>query len=66
MGYLARSRQTSPDSMRRAMVYGSTMGSFAVAGFGVKGFDAIDLGDVLARVQMFADFTHVPLAERIE
>jgi sugar/nucleoside kinase (ribokinase family) len=66
MGYLARSRQTSPDSMRRAMVYGSTMGSFAVAGFGVKGFDAIDLGDVLARVQMFADLTHVPLAERIE
>lgn len=66
MGYLARSRQTSPDAMRRAMVYGSTMGSFAVAGFGVKGFDAIDLGDVLARVQMFADLTHVPLAERIE
>ena len=66
MGYLARSRQTSPDSMRRAMVYGATMGSFAVAGFGVRGFDTIDLGHVLERVQMFADLTHVPLAERIE
>lgn len=66
MGYLARSRQTSPDSMRRAMVYGATMGSFAVAGFGVRGFDTIDLGHVLERVQKFADLTHVPLAERIE
>ncbi|MBS1241393.1 MAG: sugar kinase, ribokinase family, partial [Gemmatimonadetes bacterium] len=66
MGYLARSGQTSPDAMRRAMVYGATMGSFAVAGFGVRGFESITPEDVLARVRLFADLTHVPLAEQVE
>lgn len=66
LGYLARTKQTSPEAMRRAMVYGATMGSYAVAGFGVRGFDGIGLQDVLERVQKFVDLTHVPLAERIE
>jgi sugar/nucleoside kinase (ribokinase family) len=66
LGYLARTKQTSPEAMRRAMVYGATMGSYAVAGFGVRGFDGIRLQDVLERVQKFVDLTHVPLAERIE
>lgn len=66
LGYLARTEQNSPEAMRRAMVYGATMGSYAVAGFGVRGFDGIGLQDVLERVQKFVDLTHVPLAERIE
>jgi sugar/nucleoside kinase (ribokinase family) len=66
MGYLARSGQTSPEAMRRAMVYGATMGSFAVAGFGVRGFESISPEAVLARVRLFADLTHVPLAEQVE
>lgn len=66
MGYLARSGQISPDAMRRAMVYGATMGSFAVAGFGVRGFESVQPGDVDSRVRLFADLTHVPLAERVE
>ncbi len=66
MGYLARSGQISPDAMRRAMVYGATMGSFAVAGFGVRGFEPVRPEDVDARVRLFADLTHVPLAERVE
>jgi hypothetical protein len=52
--------------MRRAMVYGATMGSFAVAGFGVRGFESIMPEDVLGRVRLFADLTHVPLAEQVE
>ena len=66
MGYLARSGQTSPEAMRRAMVYGATMGSFAVAGFGVRGFESVSPEDVLSRVRLFADLTHVPLAEQVE
>jgi sugar/nucleoside kinase (ribokinase family) len=66
MAYLARTGDISPEAMRRAMVYGATMGSFAVAGFGLRGFDAIRLGDVLRRVQQFTELTHVPMAEPIE
>lgn len=66
MGYLARSGQVSADAMRRAMVYGATMGSYAVAGFGVRGFDQVSLGQVVERVRRFADLTHVPMAEQIE
>lgn len=66
MAYLARSRDVSSDAMRRAMVYGAAMGSYAVAGFGVRGFDTVSLGDVLTRVRRFTDLTHVPVAERIE
>lgn len=66
MGYLARSRQTSEDAVRRAMVYGATMGSYAVAGFGVRGFETVTLPDVVERVRRFADLTHVPMAEQIE
>jgi sugar/nucleoside kinase (ribokinase family) len=65
LGYLARTGQVSPDAMRRAMVYGATMGSYAVAGFGVRGFDGVDLATVLERVRRFVDLTHVPLAEPI-
>ncbi len=66
MAYLARSRAVSPEAMRRAMVYGATMGSYAVADFGVRGFERIALADVLTRVRQFADLTHVPVAEQIE
>jgi sugar/nucleoside kinase (ribokinase family) len=66
MAYLARTGEITPDAMRRAMVYGATMGSFAVAGFGVRGFEDIRLADVLHRVRQFAELTHVPMAERIE
>lgn len=65
MGYLARTGEATPDAMRRAMVYGATMGSYAVAGFGVRGFEQVSLPDVLGRVRRFVDLTHVPLAEEI-
>lgn len=63
MGYLARIGSTAPDHLRRAMVYGSTMGSFAVRGFGVRGFDNLTGERVAERVAAFQDLTHVPLAE---
>ena len=63
MGYLARVDSTSSEQLRRAMVYGAAMGSFAVQGFGIKGFDGVDFDAVQRRVEGFADLTHVPAAE---
>lgn len=63
MGYLARAGSVASDHLRRAMVYGSTMGSFAVRGFGVKGFEGVTGERVAERVAAFQDLTHVPLAE---
>ena len=66
MGYLARAGAVSSEAMRRAMVYGAAMGSYAVAGFGVRGFETISHADVFARVREFTDLTHVPVAEPID
>jgi len=66
MGYLARGRDDSSEAMRRAMVFGAAMGSYAVAGFGVRGFERISLREVAMRVREFTDLTHVPAAEPIE
>jgi sugar/nucleoside kinase (ribokinase family) len=63
MGYLARTGSTSSDNLRRAMVYGATMGSFAVSHFGIRGFDPVTLEDVERRVQAFRDLTHIEAAE---
>ncbi len=63
MGYLARVDSTAHAQLRRAMVYGAVMGSFAVQGFGVKGFETVDLDTVRKRVEAFVDLTDVRLAE---
>jgi sugar/nucleoside kinase (ribokinase family) len=63
VGYLARADSTAPGQLRRAMVYGAAMGSFAVQGFGVKGFDDVDYDMVQRRVEEFEDLTSVRLAE---
>jgi sugar/nucleoside kinase (ribokinase family) len=65
MGYLARSGGATQENLRRAMVYGAAMGSFAVAHFGLRGFDGVTLADVDRRVQTFRDLTHVTLAEPV-
>jgi hypothetical protein len=47
------------------MIYGATMGSFAVAQFGIRGFDALTLADVERRAHAFRMLTHVDMAEPI-
>ncbi len=66
MGYLARTADLSSDNLRRAMIYGATMGSYAVQHFGIRGFEQVTLQAVEARVQQFKDLTHVALAERLQ
>jgi len=65
MAYLARAQSDSEDDIRRAMVYGATMGSYAVEQFGIRGFDQVTLADVEARVRAFQDLTQVSLAKAL-
>ena len=65
MAYLARTGEISDDNIRRAMVYGAAMGSYAVEQFGIRGFERITLADVEERVRAFQDLTHVRLAEAL-
>lgn len=65
MAYLARTKSVAEDNVRRAMVYGAAMGSYAVEQFGIRGFDRITLPDVEQRVRAFQDLTHVSLAEAL-
>jgi sugar/nucleoside kinase (ribokinase family) len=58
MGHLARTDDLSPDNLRRAMVYGGAMGSFAVEEFGIRRFEVVTAGDVEARVRAFRDLVH--------
>jgi sugar/nucleoside kinase (ribokinase family) len=63
MAYLARTSSLDQDNIRRAMVYGAAMGSYAVEQFGIRAFERLSLPDVQDRVRAFQDLTHVRLAE---
>jgi sugar/nucleoside kinase (ribokinase family) len=65
MAYLARTGSVSEDNIRRAMVVGATMGSYAVEQFGIRGFETVTLPDIWTRVKAFTDLTHVTLAEEL-
>ena len=39
IGYLHKTQDFSPESMKRAVVYGSTMASFCVESFSTKGLE---------------------------
>ena len=53
MGYLARSGDLSDENLRRAVVYGSAMGSFAVEKFSVERLLEINAQDIARRVDEF-------------
>jgi len=53
MGYVARTGDLSDENLRRAVVYGSAMGSFAVERFSVERLLEITASDIASRV---ADF----------
>jgi sugar/nucleoside kinase (ribokinase family) len=53
MGYLARTGDISEANLRRAVIYGSAMGSFAVEKFSIERLLAVDAKQLAARV---ADF----------
>jgi sugar/nucleoside kinase (ribokinase family) len=65
MAYLARTGTVSEDNIRRAMVYGAALGSFAVEQFGIRALESITADQVEARVRAFQDLTHVTFAEAL-
>jgi len=53
VGYLARTGRTDEAAMRRAVVYGSTMGSFAVERFSIDRLMEIHRVDIARRLEEF-------------
>ncbi len=61
MGYLASADRLSDAVLRRAMVYGSVMGSFAVERFGLERLRHIKRREIDARARHFAKLTQFKL-----
>lgn len=53
IGYLASKKSTSLSEMKRAVVYGNVMGSFAVERYGLDGLVKIKKGDIGKRVKTY-------------
>lgn len=58
-GYLASQQELTPGAFRRAMFYGSVMGSFAVERFGTERLQQISREAVDERFEMFRELTHL-------
>jgi sugar/nucleoside kinase (ribokinase family) len=61
MGYLASVPRVNDAALRRAMVYGSVMGSFAVERFGLERLRKVTRKDINARARHFAALTQFEL-----
>ena len=53
MGMLTRAYRITPEAVRRAMVYGTTVASFTVEAFSLEKLQAIRRADIEARVRKF-------------
>lgn len=58
MGHLAKTDDFSEANLRRAVVYGSVMASFAVEDFGLGRLLRLSPGEIEARVREFSNLTH--------
>ena len=61
MAHVARTGDLAFPNLRRAMVYGSAMGSLAVEAFGVQRLERVTLPEVRGRVKAFRDLVHFAL-----
>lgn len=57
VGYLARTGSLTPDNLRRAVVTGSALGSFAVERFGVDRLRDLSRAEIYDRVTRFRELT---------
>jgi sugar/nucleoside kinase (ribokinase family) len=58
-GYLASQKELTPGAIRRAMFYGSVMGSFAVERFGTERIQSLTREEIDARFTQFRELTHL-------
>jgi sugar/nucleoside kinase (ribokinase family) len=61
MGYLAKVARVNDVTLRRAMVYGSVMGSFAVERFGLERLRRLTRREISARARHFLNLTQFRL-----
>jgi len=61
MAHVARTGDLSFANLRRAMIYGSALGSLAVEAFGVQRLETLTLQEVRGRVKAFRDLVHFSL-----
>jgi len=59
MGYIASQSELNREVLKRALFYGSVMGSFAVEEFGTAGLQNLTRGEIDARFQLFRELTHL-------
>jgi sugar/nucleoside kinase (ribokinase family) len=58
MGWMAREGDTSPATIRTAMILGSVLASFSVEDFSLDRFRRLDLAQIRERFAAFADLVH--------
>jgi sugar/nucleoside kinase (ribokinase family) len=58
-GYLASQPEQTPEAYRRAMFYGSVMGSFACERFGTERTQQLTRAEIDARFNFFRELTHL-------
>ncbi|HEX4405362.1 MAG TPA: PfkB family carbohydrate kinase [Polyangia bacterium] len=58
MGWLAHEGDTSPATIRTAMIMGSVLASFSVEDFSLDRFKRLDLAQIRERFQAFSDLVH--------
>jgi sugar/nucleoside kinase (ribokinase family) len=59
MGYIASQGQLNREVLKRALFYGSVMGSFAVERFGTERLQKLTRQKIDARFQVFRELTHL-------
>jgi sugar/nucleoside kinase (ribokinase family) len=58
-GYLASQPEQSPAAYRRAMFYGSVMGSFTCERFGTERMQKLTREEIDERFNLFRELTHL-------
>jgi sugar/nucleoside kinase (ribokinase family) len=58
MGYLASRPEITDAELRRAMIYGSVMGSLSVEQFGTEGLQGLSMDDIQTRYRQFKELMH--------
>jgi len=59
MGYIASQKEVNREVLKRALFYGSVMGSFAVERFGTERLQSLTRAEVDTRFQIFRELTHL-------
>jgi sugar/nucleoside kinase (ribokinase family) len=59
MGYVAAQKVVNREVLKRALFYGSVMGSFAVERFGTERLQSLTREEIDARFQIFRELTHL-------